>query len=305
MAIDMLVDSAKLNREMKATANAIRTQGKTETDIPWEDEVGFEQAVLAIKGGADLNFEVVGGMYEPASPKENTIWVETDQEITGWVFSADEPSEPADGMVWFTTGTSSEAEFNALKESGIQIYPVFAKQYVGNAWDARPASIYQGSEWIEIGVFLYAYGNEYVNLTGGWISKAVDWDDGSQSHAGAPIVAREENKLVMSQTASNCGLVMTSNKIDITGYKTLRFRGKFYSTSTSQNAPYFLRLRLYSKIGTYVSENVVASINNNKNQEVDVYSLPLEGLTQTSVYVAFQLYDVYSHVELEKMWLEK
>lgn len=47
-------------------------------------------------GGAELNFEVVGGTSAPASPKENTIWVNTDTEITSWVFSAKRPIDLVD-----------------------------------------------------------------------------------------------------------------------------------------------------------------------------------------------------------------
>lgn len=43
-------------------------------------------------GGVSLNFKVVGGTTEPSSPKKNTIWIDTDQKITGWEFSATEPS---------------------------------------------------------------------------------------------------------------------------------------------------------------------------------------------------------------------
>ena len=42
-------------------------------------------------GGASLNFKVVGGTSTPSSPKENTIWVNTDAEISSWAFSAEEP----------------------------------------------------------------------------------------------------------------------------------------------------------------------------------------------------------------------
>lgn len=41
--------------------------------------------------GEGLNFKVVGGTTQPASPKENTIWVNTDTEITSWDFSVTEP----------------------------------------------------------------------------------------------------------------------------------------------------------------------------------------------------------------------
>ena len=42
-------------------------------------------------GGAPLNFKVVGGT-KPSNPKENTIWVNTDAEITGWQFASDDPN---------------------------------------------------------------------------------------------------------------------------------------------------------------------------------------------------------------------
>ncbi len=38
-----------------------------------------------------LDFEVVGGTTKPVNPKENTIWVNTDAEITKWVFSSTKP----------------------------------------------------------------------------------------------------------------------------------------------------------------------------------------------------------------------
>lgn len=41
--------------------------------------------------GAPLNFKIVGGTTEPTNPKENMIWVNTDQKITGWNFRATDP----------------------------------------------------------------------------------------------------------------------------------------------------------------------------------------------------------------------
>ena len=43
-------------------------------------------------GGSDLNFKVVGGTTKPSSPSANTIWVNTDTEITGWSLSSSDPS---------------------------------------------------------------------------------------------------------------------------------------------------------------------------------------------------------------------
>ena len=51
------------------------------------------EAFITRRGGgpAGLNFEVVGGTTQPKNPKENTIWINTAQEITRWDFSAEHP----------------------------------------------------------------------------------------------------------------------------------------------------------------------------------------------------------------------
>ena len=48
-------------------------------------------ALHGFGSGAPLNFKIVGGTTEPTNPKENMIWVNTDQKITGWNFSATDP----------------------------------------------------------------------------------------------------------------------------------------------------------------------------------------------------------------------
>jgi hypothetical protein len=101
-----------------------------------------------IGGGAPLNFKVVGGTSAPAAPKENTIWVNTDVEITGWVFSQTQPENPVSGMVWAVTDPSSPVKFNALKKNSIELRPYYAKQYISGAWVEKEADIYQGGAWV-------------------------------------------------------------------------------------------------------------------------------------------------------------
>ena len=43
-------------------------------------------------GGASLNYKIVGGITAPDNPKENTIWVKTDVNIGGHLFSAKNPN---------------------------------------------------------------------------------------------------------------------------------------------------------------------------------------------------------------------
>lgn len=97
-------------------------------------------------GGNPLNFRVVGNP-QPASPRENTIWLDTDVKITGYSFSAAQPEEPEEGMVYITTHSASAVEFNALKKNSIQVYPVCAHQYVGGVWVMKEAYLYNGTEW--------------------------------------------------------------------------------------------------------------------------------------------------------------
>lgn len=120
-------------------------------------------------GGAALNFRVVGNP-QPENPSENTIWVDTDTEITGWVFSATEPESPHEGMVWIATGTSGPAEFNALKKNGITVCPLYAKQYVDGALVEKTAKICQNGAWADWIIYLYDTGKEFTENGGSWVA---------------------------------------------------------------------------------------------------------------------------------------
>jgi len=91
-------------------------------------------------GGGGLNFKIVGGTTRPiGSIKENTIWVNTDTDISEWEISATQPANATEGMVWLSTGTTSEAAFNALKKNTLIVYPAKAQQYVSGAWKNKDA----------------------------------------------------------------------------------------------------------------------------------------------------------------------
>ena len=166
-------------------------------------------------GGTELNFSVVGGTTRPTKPKENTIWVNTGQEITGWSFSALEPAEPAEGMVWFYTNVTSAAPFNALKEKDIQVYPFSAKQYVGGTWTNVTAESYLNGEWVGWLVFLYKTGDQYVERTGGW----RQYDDSSYYATGN--VAFYDASMRLYYNGKAMSAVSTCNKIDFTNVNTV------------------------------------------------------------------------------------
>ncbi len=125
-----------------------------------------------IGGGTSLNFDVKSYATEEAllsaTPKENTIGIITEHKITGWVFAATEPTEPVEGMVWISTGTSSAIEFNALKKNALQVYPISAKQYVGSAWMSVTAMNYHDAKWYDWVTYYYDNGDECESNGGLW-----------------------------------------------------------------------------------------------------------------------------------------
>ena len=178
-------------------------------------------------GGAGLNFKIVGNP-QPAEAKENTIWIDTDVDITGWRFNATEPENPVTGIVWIYTGTTSPAAFNALKKNGIQVYPLSAKQYVSGAWVDKTAKSYQNGAWVDWVTRLYNLGDECADITGGWtLTKA----------AGATSVKNADHVYFSYSGSSNIqSYLRTTNKITFpNGHTTLKARLDITSHFSASN----------------------------------------------------------------------
>lgn len=211
--------------------------------------------------GASLNFKVVGNP-QPENPKANTIWVDTDVEITGWDFSTTQPTSPVSGMVWITTGVFSTAPFNALKKNNITIYPLHAKQYIDNNWVTKTVKSYQNDEWVDWwNGELYANGDEYVNITGGWYGI----DTGlSTSNVNITKIA-SGLKLHLTTNNRKVGMMVTRKPIDLTDYNIITFTGYiFKSTSTTQSGKEaYGYLMVYSDIsGGTLNQVARADISN-------------------------------------------
>lgn len=175
-------------------------------------------------GGAGLNFKVVGNP-KPENPKDNTIWVNTDEKITGYDFSGRQPENPVEGSVWLYNGKSSVVEFNALKKNNIQVCPISAKQYIGGAYVKKEAKIYQDGAWKELALYAFFHGDNNESLTGGW--KAVDRNWYLHGKI-APSLTFENGIMTVKvqwNAASNYygGTVQTKQKIDFTDISTITF----------------------------------------------------------------------------------
>lgn len=161
----------------------------------------------------NLNFEVVGGTEQPTNPKENTIWVETDQEITGWTFSATEPTEPADGMVWFTVTASPTPIFNALKKNTLNVYANKCRQYSNDSWTACEAKIYINEEWRTFREWLFHYTNDASN----WSAYSIG--TGGSFSAKDDVLTIRMNQGSDYQSGPTC--VQYNGFTDLTGYSML------------------------------------------------------------------------------------
>lgn len=209
--------------------------------------------------GASLNFEVVGGVYSPSAPGENTIWVNTAEEITGWVISPVEPVA-GEGKVWITVGSGSDGGFNALKKNALMVYPIGAKQYIDGAWESKAAKIYQEGQWRGFSVqalYLYQPGDTCVDVTGGYVAEARK-ETTTGSYTAAPAVEEAAAAFVIRPRKSASpgqyygGVVRTVNKIDCSGSKSLVFEGTVEGVDAGSG-----KLCLWSEIGSVQSENRV------------------------------------------------
>lgn len=202
---------------------------------------------------ASLNFKVVGGAYSPSAPAENTIWVKTAEEITGWVISPVEPVA-GEGKVWITVGTASAGGFNALKKNVLMVYPIGAKQYVDGAWVNKAAEIYQNGAWKSFSteaLYLYQPGDQ-----DSFVTQAISETGAAQ--AVVPTVTYGSESVVIlpekstTSTGYRGGVVRTAEKIDLSGYSTLTLEGTIEGIGNGTG-----KLSIWSEMGSSQGENRV------------------------------------------------
>lgn len=178
-------------------------------------------------GSGGLNFKIVGGKSEPSSQKENMIWVDTDEKITGYTINATEPENPIPGMVWITPGASGEAVVTVTKKNPIKVYPVSAKQYNNGAWMDVTAKNRQNGEWVDWwNGELYEPGNMYDIYTGGWVK--------------GEYIAGDATTITTSDITLNVGTgtrthVETAQKVEFGDNKTLKATVDIINCPTASN----------------------------------------------------------------------
>lgn len=171
--------------------------------------------------GGGVNYAVTGGTTQP-NGRENLIWVNTEETITGHVFSTEEPGTPSEGLVWFVTGLASPVEFNAVKLGELRVYPLVCKQYVSGAWAQKSAKSYVNGAWTDWVTLLYYDGNEYDDLTGGWRATNVNWRGNNGTTPTFSHSSEDDHMRVSLTSGGNAsGIIQTTDKINLTNYSKL------------------------------------------------------------------------------------
>lgn len=253
-------------------------------------------------GGADLAFAVIGSAVQPTAPKEGDIWINTDTNITSWIFSVTEPSSPSEGMAWMSIGMSSAVEFNALAENGIMIYPIQTRQYVGGAWVNKATKSYQGGNWEDwwVAGTLYDNGRYDEATTGGWAS--YPYSVGTGYSGTTSTITLDDECLTMVRTAggssNRSSFVSTVNTIDLTNYTTAHF--EFLSASGSG----FAKVSVYNASGAEVkSSDMFWSASGSVVDTVDLDISDVSGECRVGVMLWASSSSAVVTVELAKLQL--
>lgn len=295
MANYKLVNSDQLDSDMKTVADKIREKSQTNNPLAWPS--GF---IEGIDQCSSLNFSVIGGVTKPENPVENTIWVNTETEITSWSISPEHPKSPTSGMVWINNGSSSEYAFNALKKNEIKVYPQTAKQYVGGKWADVESNIYQGGKWSESqsGSVIYDSGT-FGKSPGGatYSAKATDKNGGG---AFASVTNNSDHMLWSNN--GGLGLFYIDPKVSCEGYKTLNISVADANVSTADDYPG--KWGLVSAVN-YKDPGFVASTGFDTLTGNQTLSLDVSNVGNTEYYIAMQFSAGSGNsLKVSKIWLE-
>lgn len=283
MANEYAVNRADLVR----VADAIREKGKTSDQLVFPS--GFVSAVDGIKAGG-LNFEVVGSTEQPANPKENTIWVETDQEITGWSFADIEPvttpEEPI-GHVWFTPISRGKQSINALAENTIQLYLNKVFQRTSGEWTVRDAMIYVNGEWCDVGI-------QWLFESGYGENALFDYE-----HEGNSTIDVSVDRIKTNYSSTNNGQMLISAEFDATGLNTLYVEAEVtkHNNNTYVKTGFAVNSTAHAYIGLL---SCAVYFNITENSSKKVYTLPISELDGIQKFITVGLLGA----EIYNIWCE-
>lgn len=203
---------------------------------------------------SDLNFKIVGGTTQPTNPTENTIWINTSLNITGWTFDNSAPDYLTTGGCWITTGAAGSIKFSSSLKNNIYIYPKVCNQWDGSKFVKKAMSIYINGSWKKPQYVLYDNGN-MVDCSGEWINGSNFTKNTNNLYTGTD------------------GWGYTAEKIDLTPYSKIYAEGNFSASygASSVSIAIFSNKPVQIPDGGWSSSQVV--LQHSQSQSSGTYSI--------------------------------
>ncbi len=245
----------------------------------------------------NLNLRVYTATGTPATGMENDIAIITTTPMKNWVMSPDAPRgiPRRDGDVWLRYSVEGDA-INVVKSGSLMICPGTAYQYIDGAWEEKTFQIYRDGEWIggtPVGL-LYFEGNECTTTTGGWSASAEE--------IGAITENKDSVTIKVTEYKQGTTAYCTENKIDISGFNTLKIKIDAYSSAEASSTMTF-GVAKSRPSGAYPDFNsAVKKLGN--IAATGEFSLDISDVTEP-VYVYFGSSYSYTYTAtVSKIWLE-
>jgi hypothetical protein len=241
-------------------------------------------------GGAGMN--VVTGLSEPASAKENMIWVKSDKAGKKYVFSEAAPQSPEDGLIWLVSTAA-----------GIM---ASCRVYADSTWARVDASFYTGGAWRQ-----FSWAKRYL-IQGGvpqvsFVANGAPYKSGMQYNtAKAPtIVGTIDGYYQMSLSAQNAnvaGLVVTDKRVSLSDFSTLSCIAKH------DGLGYKDMVMLNTKKPEYIMDAALETTSpTNTESQIDI---SLADYDANAAFVGFAIAigagnnEWFANVYVKDLWLE-
>lgn len=245
--------------------------------------------------GASLNFKVIAyateELLKAAQPRENSIGVVTDKEITGYYFCATQPENMAEGEVWFFTDHDSSVSFNALRKNTVQVYLTSAKQYVDGSCVLKLAYIYKNGVWNQFSYARLYIFKENEGLTSGYEVKY------STSNSG---FSMGSDKITFSSDKTVGNNVYINPKVDLAHYNSLYVE---LTCKDRFDSSYSVTIGVGSDIPTGRQEpgSFDASVNKLYSTTRNTYIVPVSNVPYER-YIKIAAFAVTGYIH--NIWLE-
>ena len=180
-------------------------------------------------GGAGLNFKIVGGTTQPVSPKENTIWINTDANIGECQFSETKPtvrtdgSQLQDGDIWLGINIKDGVLITAEKKNNIQVNISYCKQYISGNFVEKEVTVFVNNEWVKPRNFIF----DGYKTKAEYTFSERDYDNGSVLN---PLIINRYG--VVTTSAGNKRMISVNELIDFTNITTVTVELQFTGAGT-------------------------------------------------------------------------